>query len=137
MTKDVLSIKLECIRKCLSRIRERLPASPDDLATNLDAQDIIIINLERTVQLSVDIASHIIAETDIPPPQTMGESFLILANINIIPRELANRLRKAVGFRNLAVHNYQCLDWNIVFSICTNELSAFEEFIALLSQRYL
>jgi uncharacterized protein YutE (UPF0331/DUF86 family) len=29
---------------------------------------------------------------------------------------------KAVGFRNIAVHNYQEIDWEIVFNICYHKL---------------
>jgi uncharacterized protein YutE (UPF0331/DUF86 family) len=41
---------------------------------------------------------------------------------------LANRLRKAVGFRNIAVHSYQSINWDIVHAIATDHLEDFEEF---------
>ena len=130
MTEDVLFAKVETIRRCIVRIREHLPSSADELSINIDAQDIISINLERAIQACVDIASHLIADFEVPPAQTMGESFACLAKQNIISDNLAERLRKAVGFRNIAVHDYQSISWDIVFSICTRELPVFEEFIA-------
>ena len=55
------------------------------------------------MQLSVEIALHWIAEQpDIKAPATMGESFESMAEAGAISTELAERLRKAVGFRNLA-----------------------------------
>jgi uncharacterized protein YutE (UPF0331/DUF86 family) len=130
MNEDVLSAKIETIRRCILRIREHLPQSAEELSRNLDAQDIISINLERAIQACVDVASHKIADLETPPAQTMGESFACLAKQNIISDNLAQKLRKAVGFRNIAVHDYQSVSWDIVFSICTRELTVFEEFIA-------
>ena len=42
--------------------------------------------------------------------------------------ELAGRMRRAVGFRNISVHAYQALDWAVVHSIATNRLDDFVEF---------
>jgi len=132
MTEDLLFTKVETIRRCIARIRERLPDSAEKLSKDIDAQDIIAINLERAIQACVDIASHKIADLEIPPAQTMGESFICLAKQNIISDNLAERLRKSVGFRNISVHDYQAISWDIVFNICARELTVFEEFIAVL-----
>ena len=37
-------------------------------------------------------------------------------------RMLAGRMRRAVGFRNISVHAYQTLDWDIVYAIATERL---------------
>lgn len=134
MTEDILATKIETIRRCIVRIKERMPVSAEELAKNIDAQDIIAINLERAIQACVDIASHKIADLEITPAQTMDESFTCLAKQNIISDDLAERLRKSVGFRNISVHDYQAISWNIVFSICTRELTVFEEFIVVLAR---
>lgn len=39
-----------------------------------------------------------------------------------------DRLKKSVGFRNLAVHNYDVLDWQIAFAIATRHLEDFRAF---------
>jgi uncharacterized protein YutE (UPF0331/DUF86 family) len=92
----------------------------------VDAQDIVALNLTRAAQISVDIALHWIAEQpDIRAPASMGESFEIMADAGAISVEVAERLRKAVGFRNLAVHNYDEINWAIVFSICKYRLGDF------------
>ena len=50
----------------------------------------------------------------------MGQAFDLLAEAGVINNELAINLRKAVGFRNIVVHNYDEVDWSIVFWLCTN-----------------
>jgi uncharacterized protein YutE (UPF0331/DUF86 family) len=112
----------------LVRIQEKFPARADELQTNLDLQDIIALNLSRAVQLSVDIGSHIISTMNMPAPETMGQTFEILAQQNILPAHVADQLKKSVGFRNIAVHNYEAINWQIVHSIVSEHLQDFTEF---------
>lgn len=100
-----------------------------------DLQDIIALNLQRAVQTSVDLAAHLIAETDSPAPSTMAEHFEVLEHLQIITPALAQRLKKAVGFRNIAVHSYQLIDWNIVFQICRHHLDDFKQFAQAVAKR--
>lgn len=46
------------------------------------------------------------------------------------PPGKAGVARGAVGFRNVAVHNYDRVDWAIVFAISTRYLDDFREFAA-------
>ena len=128
MDREVIEQKLESLRRCLMRISEKCPDMPDVLATDPDAQDIVALNLTRAVQLCVDIGAHLIAGKEIPPPETMGHTFDVLADLEYITPALAIRLKKAVGFRNIAVHNYQAIDWAIVHAIATRNLSDFSDF---------
>ena len=99
-----------------------------------DLQDIICFNLERAVQICVDLASHIIAESDIQAPSSMGESFEQLRKLDLISDELATRMKKAVGFRNIAVHAYQEISWRMVYSIITTRLADFAEYAKAVSK---
>ena len=58
----------------------------------------------------------------------MGAVFDVLAEQNVIDAALAHRLKSAVGFRNLAVHQYEALDWTIVQAIYTRYLNDFRNF---------
>ena len=64
----------------------------------------------------------------------MGESFVILAKLHIIDDTTATNLRRAVGFRNVAVHDYEDIDWAIVYAICTRHLQDFRKFAQNLVQ---
>lgn len=86
------------------------------------------MNLERAIQQCVDIASIIISDTEAVPPATMASSFTVLAENRIIDNTLAERLSKAVGFRNIAVHEYNKRDWVIVYSIITKDIEDFRKF---------
>lgn len=130
MDKDLLLAKLESLRRCLQRVQDKTPASADTLRSDVDAQDIIVLNLERAVQSCVDIGLHIVSGTEVPIPETMGQTFEALRRTGCLDTETAIRMIKAVGFRNTAVHAYQEIDWNIVYSIITEHLNDFRDFSA-------
>lgn len=135
MDRDVIARKLDSLIRCVHRIETKRPATVEELASDIDLQDILSVNLERAVQLCVDIGAHVIADLEVPPPQTMGEVFSTLAAASVIPDNIAAALRKAVGFRNLSVHSYDQVDWQRVFEIAHNRLNDFRAFSQAIQDR--
>lgn len=129
MNNEVILKKMTSLKHCLDRLEEKRPNTWESLVENYDLQDIISINLERAVQLSVHIGLHTLSELNIQPPETMGEVFSLLSREKVIPAALAERLKSAVGFRNIAVHEYEEIDWKIVHSILTKHLGDFHQFM--------
>lgn len=128
MDRLIATRKLDSLRRCLARVHERCPVDVATLAGSPDLQDIVVLNLSRAVQICVDLALHMLSGSGRPVPDTMGRAFDQLAEAGQIPTELALRLKKAVGFRNVAVHNYSSIDWAIVHAIATQHLGDFEAF---------
>jgi uncharacterized protein YutE (UPF0331/DUF86 family) len=134
MDEQLVAQKLESLRRCVQRVESRLPEDLDTLLVDLDAQDIISLNLTRAVQMCVDIASHWLAEhAEATAPKTMGQAFEALAQSGIIDTELAARMRKSVGFRNVMVHNYDDVNWEIVHAIGSKHLGDFRAFAKVFS----
>jgi len=133
MDRDLIETKLDMLRHCVRRLESKCPQTSEQLSRDQDLQDIIAMNLARAVQLSVDIAAHILAQRGSPPPNTMAESFAILRNESVLDEETATRMQKAVGFRNIAVHAYEKIDWRIVHSICQDRLGDFTRFAQAIS----
>jgi uncharacterized protein YutE (UPF0331/DUF86 family) len=52
----------------------------------------------------------------------------MLFQAGIIDADIAERMQKNVGFRNIAVHEYRLVDWDVVYSIATKHLSDFNEY---------
>jgi len=130
MDRDVINRKLDSLARCVRRIETKRPRTPDQLVSDIDLQDILSLNIERAVQLCVDLGAHLLADLELPPPETMGEVFQRLAEHNIIPGSGADALRKAVGFRNLSVHAYDRVDWERVFEITHHRMDDFKSFAA-------
>lgn len=128
MVKLIMLSKLESLNRCITRIESKQPDSVASLMSKLDDQDVIVLNLERAIQTCVDIAALAIADLDIKTPTTMAESFTALHRNRIISDEIAEKMRKSVGFRNVAVHQYSDINWDTVFDIITNHLDDFRRF---------
>jgi uncharacterized protein YutE (UPF0331/DUF86 family) len=128
MDRDVIERKLEALRHCIARVRAKRPPTAESLAADADLQDVLVLNLSRAVQVCVDIGAHLLAPSGSAPPQTMGETFTRLGEAGLIDAELAARLRSAVGFRDIAVHNYETIDWGIVWLLAGSPLDDFEAF---------
>jgi uncharacterized protein YutE (UPF0331/DUF86 family) len=110
------------------RIEDKRVSTVDELEDDWDTQDILSVNLTRAVHLCVDVAAHLVAETDQPSPNTMAEAFDRLREMDVLSPPLANRLKGAVGFRNVAIHAYRSIDWAIVHSITHDRLDDFRLF---------
>lgn len=128
MDPDILRNKLESLHRCLERIESHVPLSVEVLEADVDTQDILVLNLERAVQLCVDMGSHLLVDTADVAAGSMASVFSLLAKNGLISDDLAGHLARAVGFRNVAVHEYNQLDWNIVYSIITTRLGDFRRF---------
>ena len=134
MDKEVLETKLEALVRCIHRIKDQNISSLEELQTNLDKQEIIILNLQRAVQICVDIGNHLLLDYKTPTPSSMSETFKYLAENKIISHENAQDLSHAVGFRNIAVHQYENLDCNIIYAIITSHLDDFKTFIEAINK---
>jgi uncharacterized protein YutE (UPF0331/DUF86 family) len=132
--RSVIEKKLDSLYRCLSRIKQKLPPTAEDLARDIDVQDIVVLNLSRAVQLSVDIATHWVCETNQQAPNTMGEAFDLLARQGLIEASMAANLKKAVGFRNVAVHNYDSLNWDMVFAIASKHMEDLQGYAKRIAQ---
>ena len=128
MDKIIVENKIESLRKCLLRVEQRCPGSLEGLLGDIDAQDVLVLNLSRAVQLCVDISLHILSGRDQPAPETMGQAFVELAAESVINNDLSEKMRKAVGFRNIAINNYEEINWAIVYSIAKEKLVDFKQF---------
>jgi len=127
---EVLEPRLDSLARCIDRVQSKLPFTEEHLRSDADLQDIVSVNLERCVQLCVDVAAVVISHSQAAVPTTMAECFDALRALGWVDAETATRMRKAVGFRNIAVHEYEKVDWTIVHRIATRHLDDFRKFAA-------
>ncbi len=128
MDSDTVLNKLESLRRCVERVEAKTPDDLTELLDDVDLQDIIVLNLERAVQLCVDIGLQLVGGLNLPVPASMAGVFRVLAERGVLQPENADNLARAVGFRNTAVHAYQKIDWGIVHAIATRHLHDFRVF---------
>ncbi len=125
--RDILIEKTNSIQNCLKRIHDTVKGDLNSV-TNLDVQDIVVLNLQRAVQLTIDMASYIVSTERLGTPKSLKDLFQILEQNKYIQHELCGKMQKMVGFRNIAVHDYQAIDPDILKSIISRHLKDFEAF---------
>lgn len=133
--RDVLIEKTNAIQNCLKRIFDTVKGDAKRL-DNLDVQDIVVLNLQRAVQLAIDMASYVISAERLGVAQSLKDLFQILENHKIITKELGGKMQKMVGFRNIAVHDYQLIDPEILKSIVSHHLKDLEAFYDTILRKY-
>lgn len=135
MVDDVLINKAAAIERAVRRVREEYAGDDRNLTANQTRQDAIILNLQRASESSIDAAMHLVRVHRLGVPQETREAFVMLEQAKLIGPPLADRLRKMVGFRNIAVHDYQRLNLDIVRTIVVEHLEDFLAFTRVLLGR--
>ena len=128
MADDVVLSKVASLERCVARIREEHAGSDDNLFGNQTRQDSIILNLQRACETAIDLAMHLVRLRRLGVPQETRQAFEMLSEAGLLEAELAERLKRMVGFRNVAVHDYRKLDLAIVRAIVTGHLEDFLSF---------
>ena len=119
------------IERCVHRIHEVYEGNPDNLK-DFTKQDSIILNIQRACEASIDLAMHIVSERKLGIPKASPEGFQLLQEAGLIDANLAKSLMNMVGFRNIAVHDYQALELDILKAILEKHVNDFKEFAKVL-----
>ncbi|MFS1519427.1 type VII toxin-antitoxin system HepT family RNase toxin [Bacillus sp. SCS-151] len=127
MKNDVILNKINIIERCIKRINEVYDDNPNNLK-DFTLQDSIILNIQRASEASIDLGMHIVAEKRLGLPQNSRDAFELLQENNIIDGDMASRMKAMVGFRNVAVHNYQSLNLDILQKIIEEHLDDFTSY---------
>ncbi len=132
---DIFYAKLSNIQNCLRRIRDVTHLDPE-LLDELNIQDIFVLNLQRTIQSSIDLAAHVVAAEELGLPSSLKDNFVLLERAGILTKDETLKMSRMVGFRNIAVHDYQNLDLAVLKSILVIHLPDIEEFTRRLLDHY-
>jgi uncharacterized protein YutE (UPF0331/DUF86 family) len=133
--RDLVLAKLATMDRCIARIGEVRDHRQRTLLP-VDVQDITVLNLQRAIQAAIDLAAHVVATEAYGLPDTIAANFVLLQQNGVLDASLADQLRRMVGFRNIAVHNYQDLDQAIVAAIVSEHLDDLRQFGARILERF-
>lgn len=119
---DVVINKVQSIQRCILRARQEHQRAGHAFATDFTRQDAAVINVIRACEQTIDLASYVIRNRRLGVPTSSAECFSLLAAGGVIDRALSDRLIGMVGFRNVAVHQYEDLNLDIVETVITSGL---------------
>ena len=123
MHDDVVVAKSASIERAVTRAHAEYSAAAENFATDITRQDAAILNVQRACETAIDLAQHLVRVHALGAPSSSRDLFTLLESAQIISAPLAESLKRMVGFRNLAVHEYQKLNVEIVASIINRELA--------------
>ncbi len=93
--------------------------------------------IEREIQLIVecatDINNMILRKLEKGPSKDYFNSFIDLAENNVLDMEFALKIAPSTGLRNILVHEYQKIDDEIVFKSIDNIFRYYLEYIGIIS----
>jgi uncharacterized protein YutE (UPF0331/DUF86 family) len=128
MADDVVLNKAATIERCLQRILEEYAGDNQNLVANQTKQDAIILNLQRACETAIDLAMYVVSQRKLGVPQDSRDAFTLLQTSGIILADLATRMQRMVGFRNVAVQEYTRLNLDVAQAIITKQLDDFRAF---------
>lgn len=130
MAPDVLLRKLLYLRQLLTDL------APYQHATfaEIEAEH---YKLERLIELLVatatDMLFHKLAEMDLAP-DSYKEAFRLAGEHELLPVDLAERMQQAAGMRNILVHLYEAIDYQILHDSIQPALQDFSQFVAIFAE---
>jgi uncharacterized protein YutE (UPF0331/DUF86 family) len=90
--------------------------------------------LELAVQICIDIGTQLVMERSVRAPESYADVFRAMADADLLPRDLAERLSAAARQRNLLVHLYLEINDRKVFD-SLNSLDDLRQFGEIVGRR--
>jgi uncharacterized protein YutE (UPF0331/DUF86 family) len=127
---SVVENKVSSIKRYLGILSSYQGVSVEQLEADATLRGAVERYLYLLAQATIDLAEALIAFRGLRKPGTMGESFTVLWEAGLLTQDLAVRLTRMAGFRNILAHDYERLNYEIVVAVLRNHLVDVEEFIS-------
>jgi len=85
--------------------------------------------LELIIMVSSDIVFHLLSEKGEEIPTTYRTAFLKAGELSLISKDLSERLALSAGMRNILVHGYEEIDYNIIYRSIKESIKDFSRFL--------
>lgn len=99
-----------------------------ELTGGKDIQDLISRRLQVAVEISIDIAMHLASSLNLPAKDNAKDVFELLKEEKILSLDLTEKMKEASGFRNLLVHGYAKVNYEMVFRNYKDDLEDLKQF---------
>lgn len=121
------------IRAGVKDLRDEQDVSWDVFITDKKLRRYIERTLHVVIEAVLDAAQHIIADQGFREPASYRDAFSVLAENDVINRDLLPRLENMASFRNLLVHYYERIDNAVIYGILKKNLEDFDMFVTQLA----
>lgn len=132
---NILENKISSIKKYLKILSAYQKISSNIIKKDLTLRGAVERYLYLAVQATIDLAEAIIAYKNLRKPSVYSEAFDILQEEKIITAKLCEKLVQMTDFRNIIAHDYEDIDFQIVYSILQNNLADSLLFISQIKKK--
>jgi uncharacterized protein YutE (UPF0331/DUF86 family) len=126
---DLLVAKASSLKRHMKRVEDKCETDLKTFLSDIDRQEIVIFNLQMAIQNCIDIAAHIISEEGLGVPGSISEMFYLLEENSYLDNQITEKMVKAVGFRNLIVHEYARIEIKQIFDISTKNITDLNDYL--------
>lgn len=132
---SVIENKISLIKKYLKILESYKKYSIKKIENDLNIRGALERYLYLAIQATIDLAEAIISFKDFRKPTSFSESFYILNEEKIISTELTEKMIRMTGFRNIVAHDYESINYEIVYDVLQNRLADIKKFIASIKNK--
>ena len=133
--RDLILTKAGSVRRHLSRVVEKRNTDLQTFLNDIDRQESILFNMQIAIQNCTDIAAHIISEEGLGVPGSTSEMFYLLEENGYLDGELTGKMVKAVGLRNLIVHEYSKIELEQIFQLAKKDIDDLNDYLAAIFKK--
>lgn len=124
--KEFIREKIKLAGEYLDEIKEFLKTNDEIIRSDLKSR----YSLERVFLLLaeelIDINNYFIKTLELKPIEDLKSSFLSLGEAGVLPADFAQKISPLVGVRNILVHQYEKLDFELFLKNLRSNLGDFE-----------
>lgn len=132
MLPEVINRKLLAMTKYL---RDLLPYEHVSFEKFMEKHYEIERILELLIMTASDIVFHLLSRHGEAMPGSYKAAFLRAGELEIIPEKLSKSLSLSAGLRNILVHEYETIDYQIVHNSIALAIQDFSTFIRAISEK--
>lgn len=142
LDKEFIKEKINLITRDLERLKMFSSFTIGQMAEDFIKYAALKNILMEIIGRAIAVNEHLISELLKPgmeAPKTYRETFLMLIELNVLPKDFAEDISKSAGFRNAIVHEYNNLDKEIVYKTvgdAINQYSRYCSYIFDFIERY-
>ena len=130
---EVVARRILALNEALQDLQRPGAADAAILATDRVLRSAVERWLQVAIEACIDLAYHVASDEGWPAPANAREAFELLASHGLVPLDLAQRLGRATGMRNLLVHDYVAISIPVLASVVGSDLGDLRTFGAIVA----
>lgn len=131
--RDALSSRLNALEGYLAELRSFQSVRREDFVREPALHHLAERFLHLACESVLDIAQHVIADQGYRQAQSYKDAMDVLWEEGLIGRDLADRLKGWMGFRNVLVHLYLAIDHGRTYDAISDDLDDLEHLAAAMA----